>query len=311
MDIENFRGIRKIKVENLPNLVVIAGGNGVGKSSILDAIRLVKAQVRPYDNSESELTRDILQNAIRKGENYCKILLEIEPITDKEKELTQNKIAKLGSEFKDGRWHQIAENNPGGLFQTPKNEGENESILEYNPAQRIFSEGQRQLQLQQEDQRNFLGSRSGKNVQNKFGQLKDKIIRLAAYDRLVDNEKKYFPEIVLLIKQLLGREIEVKFNAEGRPPEIIVKNEQGELDVDSLSSGEREILMSYFSIHSLKMSNSIFLFDEPDLHLHASSQKAVLEYLSDMTKKGNQIIITSHAAELISTCPTESLFYLN
>ena len=43
LKIQNFRGIENFKANNLDDFVVIAGSNGCGKSTVLDALRLVKS----------------------------------------------------------------------------------------------------------------------------------------------------------------------------------------------------------------------------------------------------------------------------
>ncbi len=52
--IENFRGISKVELNNLGDLVVIAGPNGCGKSSIFDAIRLLKSAYGGYQDNEMD-----------------------------------------------------------------------------------------------------------------------------------------------------------------------------------------------------------------------------------------------------------------
>lgn len=52
LSISNFRSIRLFKVENLTDAVVVAGPNGCGKSSIFDAIRLLKSSYGQYRTGE-------------------------------------------------------------------------------------------------------------------------------------------------------------------------------------------------------------------------------------------------------------------
>lgn len=52
LEILNFRGITKVSLQNLGDMVVIAGQNGSGKSCIFDAIRLLKSIYGGYQINE-------------------------------------------------------------------------------------------------------------------------------------------------------------------------------------------------------------------------------------------------------------------
>ena len=53
--VENIRGINLAVLENLGDVVVIAGANGCGKSCLLDCVRLFKSQYGSYDPNEPSL----------------------------------------------------------------------------------------------------------------------------------------------------------------------------------------------------------------------------------------------------------------
>lgn len=65
ISINNFRSIRDFRSENLPDLVVLAGPNGTGKSTVLDAIALWKESVVPYYSMRSVGPDAVSQEAER------------------------------------------------------------------------------------------------------------------------------------------------------------------------------------------------------------------------------------------------------
>ena len=52
LSIENFKAIQSAHLENLGKLVVVAGSNGCGKSTIFDAIKLLKSAYGQYEQNE-------------------------------------------------------------------------------------------------------------------------------------------------------------------------------------------------------------------------------------------------------------------
>ena len=52
LSIQNFKSIKNVVFTELPYLIVIAGPNGCGKSTIFDAIRLLKSVYGGYQPNE-------------------------------------------------------------------------------------------------------------------------------------------------------------------------------------------------------------------------------------------------------------------
>ena len=61
--IKNFRGIDELTIPRLGRVTLLAGKNGVGKTTVLDAVRVWAARGRPRMVSEVLLNRDELVNA--------------------------------------------------------------------------------------------------------------------------------------------------------------------------------------------------------------------------------------------------------
>ncbi len=64
VQIENFRGLQDISFELASTATVIVGPNAVGKSSVLEAVRLAKAILAPRYDGESQQVLDSLSARI-------------------------------------------------------------------------------------------------------------------------------------------------------------------------------------------------------------------------------------------------------
>src|SRR5690625_6259983 len=65
------------------------------------------------------------------------------------------------------------------------------------------------------------------------------------------------------------------------PFKFAVETPRGTIDIDELSSGEKEILNTYIHFHHLNPSDSIILFDEPDVRSE--------EHTSELQSRGHLV----------------------
>lgn len=75
LEISNFKGIQHVRLEQITDTVVIAGPNGCGKSSILDAIRLLKPFYGASNGNEIQSWFNELQPEARTAEDRVKAIL--------------------------------------------------------------------------------------------------------------------------------------------------------------------------------------------------------------------------------------------
>ena len=113
IEITNFRGIERMKVSGVSDLVVIAGPNGSGKSCILDAIRLTKSTYGGYQANEWNLWMGEFQinmtsepwelkKLLRRPKQEAEIKLGIE-ISIRESDYLREKSEELMEEAAFGR----------------------------------------------------------------------------------------------------------------------------------------------------------------------------------------------------------------
>ena len=91
------------------------------------------------------------------------------------------------------------------------------------------------------------------------------------------------------------------------PFEFVISTHAGDIDIDDLSSGEKEILNIFIRFHQLKPNGAVILFDEADAHLHPDLERRYLEVLRQLGK-GNQLLLTTHSPEMMIAAGTDALY---
>jgi predicted ATP-dependent endonuclease of OLD family len=310
--IKNFRSISLIDVSDLPDFVMIVGENGIGKSSIFDAIRFAKTMVAPYAQSDIDYwhERQRLTRLLQIGQEELIIRIGFELETDAERKLIEGNIPSLQVTYTAVNGLQTACPSPlMGLLRKWQAGGE-VGVIEYIPANRVFQEGELSLQnAQSPDTEDFLFRRLTE-VQNKYQDAKQRFVNDFLHDMLLPDEPKVFPTMKELIETLLEKSVNIGFDKVTRAPRIEIESFGGFVDVDTLSAGQRELFMTYVSLMALKLTKSIILFDEPDLHLHATLQRKVLQHLMELAKT-NQLFVATHALEMISEAPEKNIYHLS
>lgn len=82
---------------------------------------------------------------------------------------------------------------------------------------------------------------------------------------------------------------------------LSISDESGILDIDLLSSGEKQLVFLLSSAVVSRSARSLILIDEPELSLNYRWQRVIAESLSNISSATNtQFILASHSVEIIS-----------
>lgn len=83
--------------------------------------------------------------------------------------------------------------------------------------------------------------------------------------------------------------------------QFYIKRNDLKIEIDMISSGEREIINFIFGLFLEQLRDSIVIIDEPELHLHPNWQKKLIQILKSETEKANvQIMFVTHSSSFIS-----------
>jgi predicted ATP-binding protein involved in virulence len=79
-----------------------------------------------------------------------------------------------------------------------------------------------------------------------------------------------------------------------------------EFDINSLSSGEKQLFLRAMTLKMLDINNSVILIDEPEISLHPKWQQKIVKVYEGIGEN-NQIIIATHSPHIVSSVKSESL----
>jgi AAA15 family ATPase/GTPase len=328
LTISNFKTIKFLRMENIPDLAVIAGPNGCGKTAIFDAVRLFKAIAGPYSSQElgyirSAELRNELKNVVNLKAEFAEISVGIE-LSEREKGYLKSKFNNLEEVLvsAQGLLRSTIRIQKNGSVTTAANPPPLAEILghfdptdeigtfEYIPAYREVPLGDiDSITLSENVEADKLERTA--SVKQKFNRLKYYLAMMLIFDKmeLSATASNFIPEVQDFFKEFFSPK-EFKGVKVDRPLKwhFPVETPDGVHDIDFLSSGEKEILMTFVNILKMKHTGSVILFDEPDLHLNAALERKLISQLNKVVAAGNQMWIATHSLEIIGTVPLENLY---
>lgn len=288
----NLPPIKKLELQNLGNIVIIAGANGSGKSTLKQAI------VDNFANPQAS-TIDLTLESTR-------IIGEADRWQNQEIELKRGSQNPQFTEYMNSRTR-------GGRYKG--------NVVQIDSQRNITPVNYQPITLstpdpddEEIDTRYFLSlfSNRWQDVVNRIFQKSanrdSKIIRYVKENpavaitgnELLDKFPDPFSPYQELFEKLLPGKILDPIDPKNLH-DFTYTIEGSSLPFTSLSSGEQEVVKITFDLLSKKMTHCVFLIDEPELHLHPTLTFRLIETLKEMAGGTNQFFFFTHSADLIST----------
>ncbi|MCX6579233.1 MAG: ATP-binding protein [Candidatus Aminicenantes bacterium] len=85
------------------------------------------------------------------------------------------------------------------------------------------------------------------------------------------------------------------------------KNSAGSVfDINHLSSGEKQLFVRAMALKMLNANNSVILIDEPEISMHPGWQQRIVK-VYEQIGNNNQVIIATHSPFIVGSVPKESV----
>lgn len=315
--IENFRNLQLAECDPVPNFMVICGGNGCGKSSILEALMTAKEHAGSYGNFQFD------PGAVSANADKATIQLNLE-FSDEDRDFVDRQFGQPCPEHdeviieitKGGGARVLKRSTPvHRLLSSYSSAMGSSGFFDYITAHRQTNK----TKLQTWDA-SFMSDERAKQTlarsQQKFQFTKQylaglKMGDLQAIQAADRTGNTSIPDSLQVIRSTFNeffapmKFMDVYINRS--PFEFVVWTPMGNIDIDDLSSGEKEIFNIFVRFHQLDPQGAVILFDEADAHLHPDLERRYLEALRKLTR-GNQLILTTHSPEMMIAARSDSLY---
>jgi AAA15 family ATPase/GTPase len=169
------------------------------------------------------------------------------------------------------------------------------------PADRALPQGEQPLQLGSADTQQQVISHMA-NPSLKYARLKQAIIQGVMLDsqgrQNIENEFNLIFDHLLPGKKLEG----IRMNSLGLLKILVRDLGSGKIfDIDQMSSGEKGLVLTFYFIRTSMERGGIVLLDEPELHLNASVQARILDFLIKhcIEPLSLQVFLCTHSPEIV------------
>jgi len=338
INIKNFKGIQDLELDftyegnnDILDNIVIYGINGAGKSTILEAIHICLVVSSIYHKKDdSKRIEEYLVRYLSLGDEWIyhnakEFVLDIELLDN-----TQLIEARLIYHKEEGlKWTTKGNKKLSESFHKSfaylssyrlLNPSTVRSAGDWEEIERIEEDLLRRRRGYTPNSTRYRREKSFPSLslqfENNYSTVKQYLVNLITDKKLeaISRENRevlnkiqesfqiFFPHKTFLEK--LSRD------SDYQDYRLMIENEDESIvDLDQLSSGEREIIAFFTYLCTKAMHTSILIIDEPELHLHPKWQSIIL-YSIHKIFPNVQLFLATHSEEIHQSASQSELFEL-
>jgi len=328
LELMNFRGIAKMSLNFTNQTTAMVGVNGVGKSSVLDALAIAVSNMTSRIVGQAAKARDISPDDIQNGQDYArlKIIVDLDgsPTTWA---VARNRKADKHPPERSSNFEELNARtdllNVRMLFRESKHLPINLPLAVYYDVHRAVLDVplrvKEKLKNTPREAYNDALGHGGTDFRGFFAWFRDR--EDAENERIRDTIDHRDRDLIAVRTAIESFTKFTDLRIRRKPTlRMTVKKDGAELNVLQLSDGEKCLLALVGDLaRRLSLLNTerdnplegegIVLIDEIDLHLHPKWQRTVVASL-ERTFPNCQFVITTHSPQVIGELAAESVMLL-
>jgi energy-coupling factor transporter ATP-binding protein EcfA2 len=300
---KNVPPIKEFAADNLADIVVLAGPNGVGKTRLVD--QLLSFFRNPQSGGDIRLVLQATTAAERTTWGKETLDTNVPGDSDKLRESLQanrrrNQLESAVLNFDSDR--SIQRVDPVSF-----------SFDFIDPWKEIigWDLGFTRLRDRFKDTLNSI-FRKVKSRKDEIAEKVEELFKLAGTsDAPVQVNPKDFPDPIGPFKEAFSQLLAPKtlLDPDPRDQQLYYEFEGQRFPITSLSSGEREVVNVVFDFILRNPTSCIVIFDEPELHLHPELSYKLLQTLKGIGAN-NQFIFCTHSPDIITASLDQSVIFI-
>lgn len=312
LEVDLYRGIKNLELNNLSDINILTGDNNSGKTSILEVLRSLtfpfeieswNASLRVPQTIFSSNNLSFFENTsllFNVNENFIKyrfvtssnIKMEIYINCEEEEvELEEKEIDKIS----------------GIIFKNKKNDSE--KLVPVKKLKLSFYKNNKlvnEQEIYEVSRRRFVRNKNVKGVLPTIYISPFQHIEGTAYLNDIFNDPKLYQEMIEVLKEFDRGIISINASREGRSVIYKILSQNGSIPLNVYGDGMKKAILLISAV--VKAKNGVLLLDEFETAIHTTAMKEVFSWiLRSCIKLNVQLFLTSHSKEAIekvlNCCP--------
>lgn len=293
----NFSKFEESSPEDISNIIILAGINGTGKTTIFNEIydlfirNFFKTGVRRVNAKlNSKQLETLNRKNIRENENFIPLFA----------------------------------NNLSMILDFSLENQKMNSILPYEERLKLFEDGSKLIFVTADTNFSHIVSLKNKRIESNF----DTESFCKTNSKIIQNLPFYISGLIMSaafkednvslkeIRAKVFKEINDTFDTLNLDIKMVSISDSSNLpifekngitfDINKLSSGEKQLFLKVLFIKMLNVNDSIILVDEPEISLHPIWQQKILK-VYEKIGKNNQIIMATHSPFILGSTKSENI----